>query len=59
MQKLSAGTSAALKARDVQENLAKQGATPSSAGPAELAAQIVEETQRWASIVRDAGIKTE
>jgi tripartite-type tricarboxylate transporter receptor subunit TctC len=59
IQKLSTAIRAGLNARDVQENLAKQGATPAPAGPAELGAQIVEETKRWAAVVKDAGIKTE
>ena len=59
IQKLSAAIRAGLNARDVQENLAKQGATPAPAGPAELGAQIAEETKRWAAVVKDAGIKTE
>jgi tripartite-type tricarboxylate transporter receptor subunit TctC len=59
IQKLSAAIRAGLAARDVQENMAKQGATPAPAGPAELGAQIAEETKRWAAVVKDAGIKTE
>ena len=47
------------KAPEVLENLAKQGATPTPAGPGELGAQIAEETKRWATVVRDAGIKIE
>jgi tripartite-type tricarboxylate transporter receptor subunit TctC len=59
IQKVSGALAAALKAPDVLENLAKQGATPAPASPAELAAQIAEETKRWAAVVRDAGIKVE
>lgn len=59
IQKLSAAIRTALNARDVQENFAKQGATPAPAGPAELGVQIAEETKRWAAVVKDAGIKTE
>jgi len=59
IQRLSGALSAALKAPDVSENLAKQGATPTPAGPVDLAAQIAEETKRWATVVREAGIKSE
>jgi tripartite-type tricarboxylate transporter receptor subunit TctC len=59
IQKLAKGMDAALKAPEVLESLAKQGATPTPAGPSELGAQIAEETKRWATVVRDAGIKIE
>jgi tripartite-type tricarboxylate transporter receptor subunit TctC len=59
IQKLSAATRSAVTANDVQENLAKQGATPTPSSPAELGAQMAEETKRWAAVVRDAGIKVE
>jgi tripartite-type tricarboxylate transporter receptor subunit TctC len=59
IQKLAKGMDAALKAPEVLENLAKQGATPTPAAPSELGAQIAEETKRWATVVRDAGIKIE
>jgi tripartite-type tricarboxylate transporter receptor subunit TctC len=59
VQKLSAGVRAGLAAKDVQENFAKQGATPTPSSPQELGAKIAEETRRWAAVVRDAGIKVE
>jgi len=59
VQKLAAVLGGALKAPDVLENLAKQGATPAPASPVELGVQIAEETRRWAAVVKDAGIKTE
>jgi len=59
IQKLSVALRAAVSAPDVQENLLKQGATASPSSPAELGAQIAEETKRWAAVVKDAGIKTE
>ena len=49
----------ALKARDVEEGLAKQGATTTPSTSAELGAQIAEETKRWAAVVKDAGIKVD
>jgi len=59
INKLSGALRTALASHDVQENLAKQGATTASSTPAELGTQIAEETKRWATVVRDAGIKTE
>jgi tripartite-type tricarboxylate transporter receptor subunit TctC len=48
-----------LSLRDVEESLAKQGATTTPSTSAELGAQIAEETRRWAAVVKDAGIKVE
>jgi tripartite-type tricarboxylate transporter receptor subunit TctC len=59
VQKLSVALRAAVKSRDVEENFAKQGATPASSSPAELGAQIAEEVKRWAAVVKDAGITLE
>jgi tripartite-type tricarboxylate transporter receptor subunit TctC len=59
IQKLAAALTVAMKAPDVQENLTRQGATASTSTPGELGAQIAEETKRWATVVREAGIKTE
>jgi tripartite-type tricarboxylate transporter receptor subunit TctC len=59
VQKLSAAIRAAVTSRDVEENLAKQGATAFPSSSMELASQIAEETKRWAAVVKDAGIKVE
>jgi tripartite-type tricarboxylate transporter receptor subunit TctC len=59
IQKLSAALRAAIGAKDVEENLAKQGATTTPSSPAELGVQIAEETRRWAAVVKDAGIKVD
>jgi tripartite-type tricarboxylate transporter receptor subunit TctC len=59
VQKLSAALRAAVKSRDVEENFAKQGASPAPSSPAELGAQIAEEVKRWAAVVKDAGIVLE
>jgi tripartite-type tricarboxylate transporter receptor subunit TctC len=48
-----------VRSKDVEEALAKQGATATPSTPAELGAQIAEETRRWAAVVKDAGIKLE
>ena len=58
-ERLSTAVRRAVASPDVQENFAKQGATPMPADPRELAARIAAETQRWAAVVKDAGIKAE
>ena len=59
VNRLSGALRNAVASPDVQENLAKQGATAAPSTSAELGAQIAEETRRWAAVVKDAGIKTE
>jgi tripartite-type tricarboxylate transporter receptor subunit TctC len=59
VNRLSNALRTAVSAPEVIENLAKQGATAAPSSPAELGAQIAEETKRWAAVVKDAGIKTE
>lgn len=59
VQKLSATLRAGMASKDVEENLAKQGATATPSSSAELGSQIAEEVKRWATVVRDAGIKVE
>jgi tripartite-type tricarboxylate transporter receptor subunit TctC len=58
-ERLSQALRAAVMSPDVQESFAKQGATPMPAQPAELAARIAAEVRRWATVVKDAGIKAE
>ena len=57
--KLNAAIRGALASREVEENFAKQGATPTPGTPEELRAQILDEVRRWAAVVKDAGIKVE
>lgn len=59
VQRLSVALRAALASRDIEENFARQGATAAPGTPQELGALIVEETRRWATVVKDAGIKVE
>lgn len=59
IQKLSVAVRNAVTHKDVEENLAKQGATTTPSLPAELGRQIAEETKRWAAVVKDAGIRLE
>lgn len=57
--RLNAALQAAVRSKDVEESFAKQGATPMPSSAEALGAQIAEETRRWATVVREAGIKTE
>ena len=59
IQRLSAAARAAVASRDVEENLARLGATPTPLGPDELGAQIAREVRQWAAVVKDAGIKVD
>jgi tripartite-type tricarboxylate transporter receptor subunit TctC len=58
-ERLAQALRAAVMSPDVQESFAKQGATPMPAQPTELAARIAAEVRRWATVVKDAGIKAE
>jgi len=57
ISRLNGAILAGLAAPDLQENFAKQGATPTPSSPQELGAQIAEEVKRWAGVVKDSGIK--
>ncbi len=59
VQRLASAIRAAVTSRDVEETFAKQGATPMPGTPSELAVQIADEVKRWASVVKDAGIRVE
>src|SRR5690606_25335104 len=59
VEKLSQALRKAVSSPDVVENLAKQGATAAPTDSRRLGAQIVEETKRWAAVVRDANIRVE
>ena len=59
IEKLSNSVRVVLKAPDVVESFAKQGATATPSTPEELRAQIAEEVKRWAAVVKDAGVKLE
>lgn len=59
IDRLSGAIATALRASEVRESLAKQGAAPAPSTPEQLGAQIAEETRRWARLVKEAGIKTE
>ena len=59
IERLSKAVRDGIAAPDVQENFAKQGATPTPSSPEELGLRIQEETRRWAAVVKEAGIKVE
>ena len=50
---------AALASKDLQENYERQGATAMPSSPEELGRQIAEETRRWATIAKEANIKSD
>jgi tripartite-type tricarboxylate transporter receptor subunit TctC len=57
--KIHADTAKALQMADVRERLAGMGAEPSGESPAELAARIKSEYERWGEVVRKANIKAD
>lgn len=57
--KLNAAIVQALKSPDVREAFAKQAAEPVGSTPEEFAAFIRSETDKWARIIRDAGISAD
>jgi tripartite-type tricarboxylate transporter receptor subunit TctC len=44
---------------DTRERLASQGADVVASSPAEFAAYIQRETERWAKVIKSAGITAE
>lgn len=56
---LSTAITQALRSSDVSEKLAAQAAEPIGNGPKEFGAYIGAETEKWAKVVREAGIKLE
>ena len=59
LSKLNATVGSILRAPEVQANLAQSGAEPKGGTPAELVQQIRDESERWARVIREAGIKGE
>lgn len=58
-ERLSNAVRQAVMSSEVQESFARQGATPMPLEPRELASRIAAEVRRWATVVKDAGIKAE
>jgi tripartite-type tricarboxylate transporter receptor subunit TctC len=59
ISKIHTDTAKALQMSDVRERLAGMGAEPSGESPAELAARIKSEHDRWGEVVRKASIKAD
>ena len=57
--KIHSDVAKALQMPDVRERLAGMGAEPSGESPAELAARIKAESDRWGEVVRKANIKAD
>jgi tripartite-type tricarboxylate transporter receptor subunit TctC len=58
-EKVSAAVIEALKLPDVQKRLNELSAEPMGLTPAETAAYMKQETERWAAVIRSAGVKAE
>jgi tripartite-type tricarboxylate transporter receptor subunit TctC len=57
--KVAAGVREALKLPDVQRRLADLSAEPMGLTPAETAAYMKRETERWAAVIKSAGVKAD
>ncbi len=57
--KFNAGLVAALNDRDLRERLHNAGTTPAPSSPEEFGAFLRAETERWAKVIREKGIKGE
>jgi tripartite-type tricarboxylate transporter receptor subunit TctC len=58
-QKVAAGVEAALRNPDVLRRLSELSADPLGMSPAETAAFMKQETERWGAVIRSAGVKLE
>ena len=58
-EKIAAGVMDALQQPDVQKRLADLSAEPMGLTPDETAAYMKRETERWAGVIRTAGVKLE
>jgi tripartite-type tricarboxylate transporter receptor subunit TctC len=58
-EKVAAGVAEALRNPDVLRRLSELSADPLGLTPAETAAFMKQETQRWGAVIRAAGVKLE
>jgi len=58
-EKVAAGTAEALRNPDVLRRLSDLSADPLGMSPAETAAFMKQETERWGAVIRSAGVKLE
>jgi tripartite-type tricarboxylate transporter receptor subunit TctC len=58
-EKVSAGVAEALKMPDVQRRLRELSAEPMGLTPAQTAAFMKQETERWGAVIRTAGVKVD
>ncbi|MFN7086920.1 MAG: tripartite tricarboxylate transporter substrate binding protein [Burkholderiales bacterium] len=59
VDKLSGAIAAAVRQPEVHQRLVDQGVDPSGAGPADYGRVIRAETEKWAKVIRQAGIKVD
>jgi tripartite-type tricarboxylate transporter receptor subunit TctC len=59
VDKVASGVQEALRLPDVQKRLADLSAEPMGLGPAETAAFMRQEVERWGAVIRAAGVKLE
>ena len=57
--KVAAGVAEALKSPDLLRRLAEMAAEPMGLTPAETAAFMKQETERWSGVIRSAGVRLE
>jgi tripartite-type tricarboxylate transporter receptor subunit TctC len=58
-EKVAAGVQDALKLPDVQKRLSELSAEPMGLTPAAAAAYMKQETERWAAVIKSAGVKAD
>jgi tripartite-type tricarboxylate transporter receptor subunit TctC len=58
-EKMAAGVRDTLKLADVQKKLSELSAEPMGLTPAETAQYMKRETQRWAAVIKSAGVKAD